>query len=153
MNPYYQESNPVSSIQSRLDGYAKICAHIPIEMWYPVNRMRRGIHIAASLLAVFLLVRPFDCFAGAITREAAECCTKGKCLPTKDAHECCKGTVPGGTQLAASKAPEHSVPAFDVATVDIQSSMSLPFVAALFREAHSPPGLPPHARLNLPLLI
>lgn len=33
------------------------------------HRMRRGIHITLTLLAIITLIRPFDCFAsGAKTR-------------------------------------------------------------------------------------
>src|ERR1700674_2020568 len=73
------------------------------------NRMRRGIHMAISLIAVLLLVRPFDCFAtGASSQKAANCCLKGKCAPTANSDDCCKNTVPDGNQLVTSKAADHS---------------------------------------------
>src|SRR5437899_12867815 len=73
--------------------------------------MRRGIQFAISLLAVLLLLRPFDCFAaGALSQKAADCCVKGKCAPTADSDECCKSAAPDAGQLATSKAPDHSSP-------------------------------------------
>src|SRR5436309_9621549 len=75
------------------------------------NRMRRGVHIAVSVLAVVLLLKPFDCFSGGkFTKEAADCCKRGKCRPsTKD--DCCKGTLPGGKDLVtAAKAQQNHVP-------------------------------------------
>ena len=38
-------------------------------------------------MMVLLLVRPFDCLAGLTTPKAADCCAKGKCLPTRGADE------------------------------------------------------------------
>src|SRR6266566_653130 len=83
------------------------------------KRMRRGIHISFSLIAVLLLLKPFDCFSsGPFTQKAADCCKKGKCVPSTNADDCCKGTLPGGKQLVASKAPHHSTPTIDFITVD-----------------------------------
>ena len=117
------------------------------------NRMRRGVHIAISLVAVLLLLKPFDCFSGnKFTKEAAECCKRGKCRPsTKD--DCCKGTLPGGKELVVSAKVDqnHSPIALPViARVLIVEPM---LVAATPQEASSPPGSPPSTRLNLPLLI
>lgn len=48
------------------------------------ERMRRGVHIGVALLAVFLLVRPFDCFSATkFDQKAADCCKKGKLLAIK----------------------------------------------------------------------
>src|SRR5260370_38808660 len=116
--------------------------------------MRRGVHIAVTLLAVLLLLKPFDCFAGGASfRKAASCCNKGKCLPTPTSDECCKTAIPGGNHLMMSKATDHSSPVLDVVMADFPSTTSQPLVASLFVEVHSPPGSPPNLRLNLPLLI
>src|SRR5437868_13863553 len=116
--------------------------------------MRRGLHIAVTLLAVVLLMRPFDCFAGgASPRKAASCCTKGKCLPTPTSDQCCKTTIPGGNNLVTSKAADHSPPALDVVTTDVPGTTSQPLVTSLSVEVHAPPGSPPNLRLSLPLLI
>jgi hypothetical protein len=46
------------------------------------SRMQRRVHIVVALLAVFLLVRPFDCFVvGKFDQKAADCCKKGNCSP------------------------------------------------------------------------
>src|SRR6185437_2750186 len=58
-----------------------------------LSQMRRGIHIAVALALALLLLRPFDCFAAMSTPKAMACCAKGKCLPTTDADECCKGAL------------------------------------------------------------
>ena len=117
------------------------------------SRMRRGVHIAVALLAVFLLVRPFDCFAGGkFDQKAADCCKKGKCSPS-NSDDCCKATVPDGNQFATSKAADHSSPILDVMMVDVPSTTSQPLVTSLPVEIHAPPGSPPDFRLNLPLLI
>lgn len=115
--------------------------------------MRRGIHIAISLLAVLLLIKPFDCFSGnKFTKEAADCCRKGKCTPSTG-DDCCKGTLPGGKQLLASKA-QHS-PNLNIALLPVSIPVLLEptFLSATFDRVHAPPGSPPSFRLNLPLLI
>ena len=113
--------------------------------------MRRGIHIAISLLAVLLLLKPFDCFgAGKFTQEAADCCKKGKCNPSTE-DDCCNGTLPGGKQLVASAAAHHAQ-----FTLDVASTVALgPFEPAVAMRtiATVAPGSPPTSRLNLPLLI
>ena len=116
--------------------------------------MRRGIHIVIALVAVVLLAKPFDCFAGgAWTKKAADCCKKGKCAPTTDADDCCKATVPGGIQFLGSKAADHSVPVVDLVSAN-GPDMSSPLLdgGPLF-VVHSPPGSPPDLHRNLPLLI
>jgi hypothetical protein len=116
------------------------------------GRMRRGVHIAVALLAVFLLVRPFDCFAGGkFDQKAADCCKKGKCSPS-NSHDCCKATIQGGNHLVTPKAPDHSVPALEVAMAVASTTLQL-LATSLFVEVHPPPGSPPDFRLNLPLLI
>ena len=75
------------------------------------NRMRRRLHIAVSLVAVFLLLKPFDCFSGRkFTKEAADCCKRGKCRPSTG-DDCCKGTLPGGKDIVtAAKAFQNQLP-------------------------------------------
>jgi hypothetical protein len=116
--------------------------------------MRRGIHMVIAVLAVLLLAKPFDCFAGgAQTQKAADCCHKGKCTPGANADECCKATVPGGNHFLGSKATDDSAPA-----VDLVSTNGLDLGAELFSDdsllvVTSPPGSPPYSHLSLPLLI
>jgi len=117
--------------------------------------MRRAIHIAVTIMAVLLLVKPYDCFGAIMTPKAADCCAKGKCLPTRDADECCKNTAPSGNQILASRQNNQSVPIphFDlmrmVDALDGQVLVHTPRVLLEF----SPPGSPPGSRRNLPLLI
>ncbi len=117
------------------------------------NRMRRGFHIAVALLALVALARPFDCFGATFSKKAAECCHKGKCLPTKDADECCKSTVPSGNQLTAPKSLDHSTQLPAVLAAEAPVLLVAPTFATVLDEAHAPPGSPPGYRLNLPLLI
>jgi hypothetical protein len=116
-------------------------------------RMRRGVHIAVSLVAVFLLLKPFDCFSRSkFTKEAADCCRRGKCRPSTG-DDCCKGTLPGGNDLvtAAKAQPSHAPMILPVVgTAVITEPVSAP---APFYERNEPPGSPPSFRLNLPLLI
>ena len=117
------------------------------------NRVRRGIHIAVSLVAVFLLLKPFDCLSGAkFTKEAADCCKRGKCRPSTG-DDCCKGTLPGGKDLvaAAKVQPDDSPLAFPVIGSTLFTEPV--FITALYSETQEPPGSPPDSRLNLPLLI
>jgi hypothetical protein len=117
------------------------------------RRMGRGIHVAVVLLAVFLLVRPFDCFSsGKFDQKAADCCNKGNCSPSNP-DDCCKATVQGGNHLLTSKAADHSSPLLAVAMADAPDTTLPLLVAFLFVELHPPPGSLPDSRLNLPLLI
>src|SRR5258706_8890958 len=115
--------------------------------------MQRGIHIAIAVLAILLLAKPFDCFAGgAWTQKAADCCKKGKCAPRADADECCKATVPGGNQFVSSTAPDHFAPLDAVSTNGTGLGFEW-FSDNPVLVVHSPPGSPPDTHLNLPLLI
>jgi hypothetical protein len=118
------------------------------------RRMHRRVHIVVALLAVFLLVRPFDCFAGGkFDQKAADCCKKGKCSPS-NSDDCCKATVPGGNQVVTAQAADHYVPPFlDVVQSDVPSTTLQLSAIALFVEIHQPPGSRPDLSLNLPLLI
>ncbi len=116
--------------------------------------MPRSIHITISLIAVLLLLKPFDCFSGGqFTQKAADCCKKGKCAPSSSADDCCKGTLPGGKQLLASKAQRHSTPAPDLITTMAPGPIAPMFATTTFTDVEKPPGSPPSSRLNLPLLI
>ena len=116
--------------------------------------MRRGIHIAIAVLAILLLVRPFDCFAGgAFTKKAADCCKKGKCAPTANSDDCCKATVLGGNHFLGSKAVDHSAPVVDLVGITGPDLVSESFNGDVLFVVHSPPGSPPASNLNLPLLI
>ena len=116
--------------------------------------MRRGVHITVSLMAVLLLLKPFDCFSsGQFTQKSADCCKKGKCVPSSNADDCCKGTLPGGKQLVASKAPHHSTPKLDLITVDALGPIAPAFTTTTFADVEAPPGSSPSSRVNLPLLI
>ena len=115
--------------------------------------MRRGFHIAISLMVVVLLLRPFDCFAaGAPSRQAADCCLKGKCVPTANSDECCKNIVPDNNQLAPSKAAEHSSPLMAFTVVHIPDLVSPTFLAAGDPVSHPPPGVR-FTFPSLPLLL
>ena len=115
------------------------------------KRMRRGVHIAVSLLAVFLLLKPFDCFSGRkLTKEAADCCKRGKCRPSTG-DDCCRGTLPGGNDLLTA-AKAHELPLALPANVNAPSVERV-LLPTTFVETSFPPGSPPSSRRNLPLLI
>src|SRR5260370_39937218 len=83
------------------------------------GRMLRGIHISLNVIAVLLLLMPFDCFSsGQFTQKAADCCKKAKRVPSSNAYDCCKGTLPAGKHLVASKAPQQPTPILDLITPD-----------------------------------
>src|SRR5579862_1223895 len=115
--------------------------------------MRRGLQLAIALVAVILLVRPFDCFAsGTFDRKAADCCAKGKCHPSADSDQCCKSNVPDGYQLVASKVADHSSPQPAVLSVRVPNLAPAQPVEAPSIAVSHPPPLGPIVR-NLPLLI
>jgi hypothetical protein len=118
------------------------------------RRMHRRVHIVVALLAVFLLARPFDCFAGGkFDQKAADCCKKGNCSPA-NSDNCCKATVPGGNQVVTAQATDHhSVPVLDVVQADVLRATLQLQAVSFFIEIHRSPGSPPDLRLNLPLLI
>jgi len=118
------------------------------------DEMQRGVHIAMSLMVVILLVRPFDCFAGGTpSRQAMDCCLKGKCVPTANSDECCKNTVPHHDQLAPSKAAEHSSPLTAFAVVHVPILISPTFLAIASQLVRHPPPRIPLTSASLPLLI
>src|SRR5258707_2743419 len=109
--------------------------------------MRSSIHISVSVLAVLLLLKPFDCFStGQFTEKAADCCKKGKCVPSSNADDCCKGTLPGGKQLMASKAPHHLTPTLDFMASNAAGPIAPAFAAVFFSRIEAPPGSPPSSR-------
>src|ERR1019366_9846875 len=115
--------------------------------------MRRSFHIAISLMAVLLLLRPFDCFAGSSPRrQAMECCLKGKCAPTAKSDECCKNTVPDHNQLAPAKSADHSFPLIVFIAVRIPTLVSPTFQSLGDPVRHPPPRIESTAP-SLPLLI
>ena len=116
--------------------------------------MRRGLQIIVSLMAVILLSRPFDCFAASTSsRQAVHCCLKGKCVPRANSDECCMNTVPENSQLAPSKAAEHSSPLIAVTAVHVPTLVSPTFLAVANNPVrHPPPGIPLTSP-SLPLLI
>ena len=115
--------------------------------------MRRGVDIAIAILAVVGLIRPLDCLAATFTKQAAACCARGKCLPSANADDCCKGSVPAGKQLTTPKSPEQTVQLPAIVPV----AVPIPYIAL----SNSVPSteLPTSAdllrggRINLPLLI
>ena len=119
--------------------------------------MRRGIHVVIALAVILVLVRPFDCFAGFRTRKAADCCAKGKCLPTRDADDCCRAALPADTQVIAAKVSQFtSVPNVAVAAVILPVVVAPSPIQSLTsskRLSVKPPGSPPGSNRNLPLLI
>jgi hypothetical protein len=116
--------------------------------------MRRGIHISVSVIAILLLLKPFDCFSsGPFTQKAADCCKKGKCAPSRNSDDCCKGTLPGGKQLMASKAPHNSSLTLDFVATVAASPIAPTLAIVPFSDVLAPPGSPPVSRRNLPLLI
>ena len=137
-------------------GFTKVKPSWRNRLCYAGTEMRRAIHIAVALVTVLLLVRPFDCFAGTMTPQAADCCAKGKCHPGRNADECCRNMTPSGAQLGVLGPSHHQavpVPNFTAARELIvvpQRIVSLQAGASL---SSSPPGSPPGAHRNLPLLI
>jgi thiosulfate dehydrogenase [quinone] large subunit len=118
------------------------------------DRMRLGIHIAATLLAVVTLITPLDCLSsGERTREAAACCLKGECHPGANADDCCKNTVPDGSLLLAPIAKNHHVPLVVSTVADSGTLVSTQVSQRLTNELTHPP--PPRflATVDLPLLI
>ena len=116
--------------------------------------MRSGFQVVISLMAVVVLVRPFDCFAGAAPKlQTMACCLKGKCAPMAKSDECCKNTVPERNQLVLSKAADDSSPliALDVAPMPALD-FALVFGAIGDRVRHPPPRVGLTTPI-LPLLI
>ena len=115
--------------------------------------LRRNVLIAVALLAVFLLVRPLDCFSsGKFDQKAADCCKKGKCSPS-NTDDCCKATVQDGNQLVTVQATDHSAPVLAVVEVEVPGTTFQLSAIARFVETYQPPGTPPDLGLTLPLLI
>jgi hypothetical protein len=116
--------------------------------------MKQGIHFVVSLLAVILLVRPFDCFASGLRdRDAMDCCLKGKCAPTAKSDDCCKNTVPGDSHLLPSQAANHSTSTFAVARASVSIALPVLTDQGAVASLRHPPPLSNLGTRNLPLLI
>jgi hypothetical protein len=114
-------------------------------------KMRRGFQVTFSLLAVFALVRPFDCFAASPRRhEAVNCCLKGKCVPKASSDECCKNAVPEG-QLAPKST--HDRPALDALALIVVLSQDPRALTGLSEPVKHPPPRFHLITASLPLLI
>ena len=117
------------------------------------NRVRRGIQIAISVVALFLLLKPFDCFTGSkFTKEAADCCKRGKCRPSTS-DDCCKGTLPGGKDLVTASKAQQNHAAVALPVIGAVVLWEPLFTPTSFHEPSAPPESPPNFRLNLPLRI
>jgi hypothetical protein len=116
--------------------------------------MKRGIHILVTLLAIVMLVRPFDCFAiGAPSQKSADCCLKGKCTPTANSDECCKSVVPDASQLLTPKAADHLSPLVAFTAIHISILISPMIFERLAAPVKHPPPLVGVNADSLPLLI
>jgi len=115
--------------------------------------MKRAIQIAVSVLAIIILVRPFDCFAYARTREAMDCCLKNKCAPTAKADECCQNTVPGGDHFLLTKAVDHWAPVFAASCAFVLLPVLEFSVEGWVDLRQHPPPIGSLNTRNLPLLI
>lgn len=87
-----------------------------------------------------------------MSRQAMECCVKGKCDPTANSDECCKNTVPDRNQLAPAKAADHSSPLIAFIAVCISTFVSPAFQPPGDLVKHPPPRIESTV-LSLPLLI
>ena len=115
--------------------------------------MRRGLQVTFSLLVVFALLRPFDCFAASPrTQEAANCCLKGKCAPKASSDECCKNAVPDRDQLAP-KSTDHRSTLDSLTLVAVLSREPLRAVTGLSEPVKHPPPRFELIPASLPLLI
>ena len=116
--------------------------------------MHRRIHIIVSLLAVVLLVRPFDCFAASTPhRKEADCCLKGKCAPTAKSDECCRNNAPDSDQFVMSKVADLSSPLIALGASDSPSVMAVSTFQGLLDPVRHPPPRAGVTAPSLPLLI
>ena len=122
-----------------------------------LGTMRRGVHIFITLVVILVLVRPFDCFAGSTSGKAADCCAKGKCLPTRYADDCCKASLPADTQVIAAKISHFTaVPSLEFSAIVLPMLIAPEAVqsfSSVERLSVKPPGSPPGSNRNLPLLV
>jgi hypothetical protein len=102
------------------------------------HSMRRGIHIAVTLLAIV----------------AAACCLKGNCHPGANADDCCRNTAPDATRLLAPIVASHQPVTSLVSSIAIRVALFPPpvFHRLTHQFTHSPPQAF-HAAVNLPLLV
>jgi hypothetical protein len=119
-----------------------------------LNRVRRFFHIAVGLMVLVLLLGPLDCFAaGAPLSRVADCCLKGRCVPTANSDTCCKNTVPDRDQFVPSKAAEHSSPLVAMIALPIPAlDCSSTFLAFDDTARHPPPRIELSVP-SLPLLV
>jgi hypothetical protein len=117
------------------------------------GKMRRALRIAVRLIVVILLLGPFDCLAGGGPRShVADCCLKGRCVPTASSDACCKNSVPDRDQFAPSGTAEHSCPLIVIAAVYVPTLAP----CSTFQGFADPKRHPPGIELTdprLPLLI
>ena len=126
----------------------KLCASLDLSG----HKMRHGLQIVLSMLAIVLLVRPFDCFANARTAEAMKCCLRGQCAPSAKGDDCCKNTVPGANHFVGSRALGHWTPLLALAPAAVSVPLLPMSVPGCVDSVRHPPPLS-LTGLNLPLLI
>lgn len=123
---------------------------------YHSRTVRRAVHILTAVVAIVLVLRPLDCFGAGMTREAAECCLKGKCGSALSNDDCCKGTVADNTlspALGVKAAADQHLTAFAGLIPEFRYSIPGHSWGMVSVRAHSPPMLASPSSHNLPLLI
>ena len=117
-------------------------------------KMRRALHIAISVMAVVLLLRPFECFAAGTPRSGdADCCLKGKCAPTANSDACCRNSTPVRDQFVPLKANEHVSPLIVIAATYAPLLVPDSTRRALTGPVRHPPPRGELIPASLPLLI
>jgi hypothetical protein len=119
-----------------------------------LGEMRRVLHIAVSLIAVALLLRPFECFAaGTPSGGEADCCLKGKCAPTANSDACCKNSVPVRDQFVPLKLNGHVSPLIVIVSACVPVLVPSSTRRAFTDSVRHPPPRIELISPSLPLLI
>jgi hypothetical protein len=113
----------------------------------------------AALSAVFVVFISVGACVSPLfaTKQASDCCHRGRCAPNQDNDSCCKGAMPSAThhfQVETKFSISHE-PTVALLSVDSGHALNITFDQrgrSLFDIAmHSPPD--PFVSLSLPLLI
>ena len=120
--------------------------------------LRKLFQLAAVMGVSVLLLNAGECISPFFAnKEARECCTRGKCGPSKLSDDCCKtSSTSAGKHFVRAEKFSPAISALDTSAIPVSAfAFVLPTSAVSYVRTEHPWLGPPLelAHLNLPLLV